>query len=282
MKTPLIALLLFSSVCFSAAAEVGLGDTIAEVRQNLGVPRGELHVGGRDLFYYDRGEVESRSGVVTRVSLRSVADQTALEARRAADILRVREENELRRARLTLEGNELKARKLADPSFASSPLVYQVAFWEDFSRRYSEVPVSEQLVLSRARFAEQVVRSEERNEKEKRLADLEARIAEAEARAAEVRRTVVVTGGYYSPYRYRRDDHPLNFGKIEYRLYESPLPYATSPGMPPMLPTYRQEITPVKYGSMVEILNSAPDCLPYRSGNDRSATGGGNRGFRRF
>jgi len=282
MKTSLIALLVFLPVGFCAAAEVRVGNTIAEVRQNLGAPRGELHVGGRDLFYYDRGEVESRSGVVTRVSLRSIEDQAALEARRAADALRVRDEDDLRRARLTLEGNELKARKLTDPSFASSPLVYQVAFWEDFSRRYSEVPVSEQLLLSRARLADQVVQSEERREKEKRLADLEARIVEAEARAAEVRKTVVVNGGYYSPYRGRRDNRPLDFGKSEYRLYESPLPYATSPGMPPMQPTYRPEITPVNSGSTVDILNSAPDCFPYRSANDRSSTGQGSRDFRRF
>ena len=280
MKARFITLLLFFPITIFAAADVRPGDTMVAVRQGLGTPRGELHLGGRDLFYYDRGEVESRAGVVTRVSLRSAEDQAALEARRAADALRVREENELRRARLTLEGNELKARKLADPAFETAPLVYQVAFWQDFSRRYSEVPVSEQLMLSRARLAEEMALSKERNEKEKRLADLEARIAEAEA--AEIRNRVIVTGGYYSPYRDRRDYHPLSFGKIEYHFYDSPLPYATSPGMPPMQPTYRRESAPVNIESPVEIPKSAPDCFPYRSGNAGSNIGRGSRDFRRF
>ena len=282
MKTPFITLLVFLPVCFSTAAEVRLGDTIAEARQTLGIPRGELHLGGRDLFYYDRGEVESRSGVVTRVSLRSAEDQAALEARRAADALRVREENEIRRARLTLEGNELKVRKLADPAFAAAPLGYQMAFWEDFSRRYSEVPVSEQLALSRTRLAEQTALSREKDEKEKRLADLETRIAEAEANVAEARNRVIATGGYYSPYRDRRDYHPLSFGKIEYHFYDSPLPYATSPGMPPMQPTYRREIDPLNFRGAAEIPNSGPNCLSSRSSNTGSSSRSYRPDFRRF
>lgn len=226
------------------AAEVKLGDDKAAVHQALGIPRGRTQLAGRELYYYDRGEVELRSGQVTRVTLRSVEEQAALDADLASKAARFRDEQEIRRARLTVEGDALKARKLSDPSFQSSPISYQVAFWEDFSRRYPDVSSVEQLGMARARLAEQVIQGRAQAENAQKLAELEARVAEAEARTAEASSRVVFTR-VYRPYRnYSHNDSPFGFGDIKYQFFESPLPYATSPGMPLQQPKYREDSVP--------------------------------------
>lgn len=243
---PIACLMIVPFLAF--AAEVKPGDSFASVKSTLGSPRGQLKLGERDLFYYDRGEVELRSGVVTRVMLRSEADQAALDARRSADAQRVREEQEIRRARLMVEGDALKARKLSDPAFLAAPLSYQVAFWEDFSRRYSDVPSAEQLQTARARFAVEVADQRRQTEQTRRLAELEARVAEAEALAsASIRQGFYP---FYGRYRgYHSNPHPFSMGPIKYQFFESPLPYATSPGMPPMQPTYRKDSAPLDYSA---------------------------------
>lgn len=230
------------------AADVKPGDSANDVRAALGAPRGQVDVGGHAIFYYDRGEIELRSGVVTRVSLRSAADQVALENRRAAEASRVRDEQDIRRAQLSAEGTALKARKLSDPAFQAAPLDYQVAFWEDFSRRYAEVPCSEQLTVARARLAEKVADGQVRTEQARRLAELEARVALAEAQASNAREQAAFYPPFTSSYRQFRDyyhDHyryPATPVQLpSYQFYEHPMPYATSPGMPPRIATIRKE-----------------------------------------
>ena len=226
-----------------AAAEVKTGDSLNDVRATLGAPRGQLKIGDRQILHYDRGEIELQSGSVTRVALLSVGDYTALEAKRAADAVRINEEN----VRLDAQGEELKARKLADSAFAASPLTYQLAFWQDFSRRYPGVPVTEQLTVAHMRVAEQF---NAQHAQEERLAELEARVTDAEARAdaadAKAYRFASYVGsgdygyssgyGYYGGDRYRRSQSVL---PVSYRYYTSPQPYATSPGTPRTPPTYR-------------------------------------------
>jgi hypothetical protein len=151
-----------------------LGDNSEAVRSSLGTPRGRTQVGAREIFYYDRGEVELNSGTVTRVALRSADEQLALDAKREADAERYRAEQEMHFARMTASGEALKARKLRDPVFQATPAAYQVAFWQDFSRQYTEVPCAEQLQVAQARLSESQAQTQ-------RLADLEARVADAEA-----------------------------------------------------------------------------------------------------
>ena len=145
--------LLFLSSSSIFFAKIKLGDSVNEVRATLGEPRGKMVLAGREIFYYQRGEVEIRADAVTRVSLRSVEEQAALEARRDAEAIRIREEQAIRRAKLTAAGEQLKARKLADPFFQDLPASHQVAFWEDFSRSYSDVPSSELLSEARLKLA---------------------------------------------------------------------------------------------------------------------------------
>ena len=188
------------------AGEVKTGDRIDSARSSLGVPRGRLHVGDRELFYFDRGTVEVSAGLVTRVNVRSEEDQTALENKRTTDAVRSREEQEINQARLITEGDALKTRKLSDPAFLATPLRYQVAFWEDFSRRYSAVSCVEQLSIARSKLAEQVQGEQVQAQ---RLAELEARIAEAEARAAEAEARADRARGYYSSYGNSYDYYPI-------------------------------------------------------------------------
>ena len=232
-----------------SAAEVKLGDTSEEVRGALGVPRGRMEVGGRKFFYYDRGEIELRGGVVTRVAMLSIEDHAALVARRQADAVRVREEQDILRARLTVEGEALKARKLSDPYFLTASPARQVEFWEDFSRRYPTVPSAEELGSARARLGEQVAERRAEAAQALRLAELETRLAEAEARTAEATNRVVFARDYTPSYFGQRDYYPLSLGPIRYRFYDSPLPYATSPGMPPIPPKYRPDSTPFSHYS---------------------------------
>ena len=253
-----------------SAAEVKPGDSGESVRANLGVPRGRLEVGGRELFYYERGEVEVRAGVVTRVAMLSVADHAALEARRRADAVRVREEQDILRARLSVEGEALKERKLSDPYFLAASPARQVEFWEDFSRRYPTVPSAEELGGARMRLAEQVAENRARAAQELRLAELETRLAEAEARTAEANTRVVFARGYDSSYFGQRDYHPFSLGPIQYRFYDSPLPYATSPGMPPVQPKYRPNSTPLpKYFDEDDDDSRDRRYAPGRSGQNR-------------
>jgi len=151
MKALLTVILLSLPLAAYSAADVQLGDSLKTVRSALGVPRGQVKIGGRHLLYYDRGEVELRSGTVARVELRSPDEQAVFAAQRAASDQRMSEEN----ARLLAEGSELKARKLSDDDFRAAPLGYQVAFWESFAARYSGVSCSEQLTVARLRLAEQ-------------------------------------------------------------------------------------------------------------------------------
>jgi len=246
MKTlPLVCLLVCPLI--ASAAEIKIGDSAAAVRTELGAPRGQVHRSDRDLFYYDRGEIEVRAGVVTRVTLRSPQEQAAFESKRAVEAARIRDEQEIRRARLLDEGEALKARKLADPAFLAAPASYQVAFWTDFSQRYAGVPCGEELNLARTQLSVQVADARAKADEAQRLTDLESRVAAAEASAADSEARLLYARNYYPssyPYRNRHDYQPFSPALIEYHFYESPLPYATSPGIPPVKPKYEKNSAP--------------------------------------
>ena len=238
MKAVPLALLLILPLPLTAA-ELRPGDTLTNVRATLGAPRGQLLVAGRQLLYYERGEIELQAGAVTRVALLSVEDHAAREAKRAAAAVRIREEQEILRARLSTEGEALKARKLADASFLVAPLAYQVAFWEDFSRRYPDVTSGEQLTIARLRLAEQLEEKRTRELREERLAELEARLIAAEAWTSAARNRSYTS---FNSDGYAR--HPFTFWPIEYRFYNSPLPYAVSPSQFSVPPVYRTDYVP--------------------------------------
>jgi hypothetical protein len=122
------------------------------------------------VLFYDRGQVQLVDGHVVSSDFLSPEDFAAQQAQQKA--------NEAKAAQLSAqriaEGKALKAQKLADPNFTSAPPAYQVAFWQDFRRRYPEVSCDDEYKLALAR----------QQEAEQKVADLEARVAEAENRAA--------------------------------------------------------------------------------------------------
>jgi hypothetical protein len=203
-----------------SARDVAIGDSAVQVREVMGAPRGQVHVGSRDLLYFDRGEVELNDGQVSRVGLRTPEEQNIFESKQAAATARTDEA----RNRLMEEGRVLMASKLSDPVFQATPYSYQVSFWENFSHRYPDVSPAEQLLVVRSRLAEQVAKEEAdraQAEQAQRVADLAERAARADARA----RYDYVYPFYpvYRDYSYHNDDrgtrHSIENSHDERRAY---------------------------------------------------------------
>jgi hypothetical protein len=166
----LAILLLLAAPVLAHAIDIHPGDSLADVQSTLGPPRGQAQLSDRLVLFYDRGQVQLVDGRVISLDFLSPEDFSALQAQRTADNARA---TQLRVQRIT-EGQALKARKLADPNFASAPPAYQLSFWQDFRLRYPEVPCNDEYNLALAR----------QQEHEQEVADLEARVADAEDRAA--------------------------------------------------------------------------------------------------
>lgn len=149
------------------AVEVAPGNKIGDVYATYGKPRGKADLGDRQLLYYERGEVELRSGVVTRVSFLSDEDYAAREAREAAA--------EERAQNLIAEGESVKQERLADPTFQKLSPATQLAFWQDFARRYPGVSCGDQITVARALVREQAEHDRRLAEQEQLIADMEAR-----------------------------------------------------------------------------------------------------------
>ena len=174
--TPLLLLAILPLTL--VASEVKIGDNRDDVRSGLGAPRGQIHLGNREVLSFARGEVELTSGVVTRVALRSEDEQAAFEAKRSAEFSRVREDENIRRVQQKAEGEALKASKLVDANFQSAPLRLQVEFWRNFTSRYPNVSCTEQLNLARALYYEQQHAGQLAAEEAQRLAEIKARDSE--------------------------------------------------------------------------------------------------------
>ncbi len=230
MKTPVLrAALLALTTAVWSGAEVNTGATLDEVRATLGKPNGQMQLGARQVLLFERGTVELNAGRVTRVELRSEEEQAALAAREE----RLQTQLAAQRSQSLAEGTALRDRKLADAGFLASPVAYQVAFWEDFSRRYPAVPCAEPLTIARLKFGEQLEEKARREADSHRLRELEARVAAAEAEREPV---------YYRVRRYPRYrdryDHQQEFAlwPVSYTFYDSPKPVYETPMTPVISP----------------------------------------------
>jgi PAS domain-containing protein len=206
-----------------AADDVRPGASLGEVQAVLGPPNGEAQINDRQLLYYERGTVELRDGRVTKVALRTVEEHAALIAREE----RMRTERENVRARVLAEGNALRERKLADAMFQAAPAAHQVAFWEDFARRYPGVSVAEPLSIARMRLNEQLDEKRRRAEELNRLDQLEERLAAAEREPVYYR--VRSHAVHYGRYHHHKE---FGLGPVTYTLYDAPLPAYTTPTTP--------------------------------------------------
>ncbi len=135
------AVWLAAAAIAAAEGEIAVGDPRSHVLDVLGPPAGFLVTDDAEVFYYFRGEVALRNGIVTRHTLLPEED-----ARRARE-LEAREVEEYRRAeaekreRRTAEGRAIRDERLTDFEFQKLPSRVRLAFWETFRRKYPEVDV---------------------------------------------------------------------------------------------------------------------------------------------
>jgi hypothetical protein len=173
-----VRLVLLTSVLFSPLsflrAELSIGDDRLTVLKTLGQPEGRIEMGALERLFFDRGEIQLRDGLVSRIEL--VSEEVA-EARREREAI----ESEARRER----GEAIKAERLADPEFRARPAARQYAFWRDFRREFPEVDVFVQYTDAKAAYEQDVARQRDAE----RLANVERRVAEAERRAAQAETT---------------------------------------------------------------------------------------------
>jgi hypothetical protein len=199
MKT-IAFLLLLAAPVLAHAADIHPGESLADVQAALGIPNGHVQIDNKLTLLYDRGQIEFVDGKVVSMDLLSPKEFDAKQARENASAAQIAQ---LRTQRIA-EGQDLKAQKLTDPAFTSTPPAYQLSYWQNFRLLYPEVPCDSeyQFALARqqdqiakqeheselalARQREELVRQQEQfaaQEREQKLAELEARVTEAEKRA---------------------------------------------------------------------------------------------------
>lgn len=190
------------------ARDVQNGDTYDDVKYALGNPRGEVRTGDQLLLIYDRGTVELYQGYVVSMDLVSAQEATArIQARRVAAAERSREEA-ARRAQLQAEGEAELERIRADEAFKKKTVAEQVAYWEDFIRKYPDVAISEEYEKTADRLKEEQTEEEARLE-EQRLSEQVAGAPTKRLSSRQLRRErrrldptkPVVTAPYTPPYR---------------------------------------------------------------------------------
>jgi len=267
-KTALCLALAASAAPFLVAGEIGPGASLDEVRASLGTPKGQLHVNGRQVLYYERGAVELQAGRVTQVALRSPEEHAILVAKQE----RMRAERETQRARLLAEGTALRDRKLADAAFLAAPLAYQVSYWENFSRSYPGVSCIEPLAIARARLGEQMEEKRRRDEEADRL----AMIQERRLAAAEREEAFYPIRIYSSWHGRHRHEHELGFNQITYHFNDTSLsPYSTPSGSPYTTPSGNPAGSVT--GSVVNLPSANPALPSWSRGNEAGRDSCGER-----
>ena len=170
--------LMLGAACV-ARAGVAEGWTREQVTAELGPPTGSIAMSGREVLYFERGTVEFRNGRVARADLVTAEEaRQRREAEARAYQAWLRAESE-RSARRKAEGERELQRMLGDPQFLLEDPERQVAVWQDFMRRYPEVPAGVHLLEAQRRAEE----ARERRETEERLSRLEWMAVESQSRA---------------------------------------------------------------------------------------------------
>ncbi|MEX2381616.1 MAG: hypothetical protein WD490_04480 [Opitutales bacterium] len=188
-------------------AEIAVGDRYFEVIEDLGDPNG--HIGSDDfqIYYFDRGEVTFRNGVVESYSIVSEEEATRQQELAAREREEQRQREQEAREERIAEGRAIRDEKISDPVFNARPASARLAFWQVFRQKYPEVDVD--LLYSVAAQEARIEQAEQlaEAERERRLDELEQRMLEAEyqARLAEreaERARDYDRDNYYDRYRY--------------------------------------------------------------------------------
>lgn len=132
----------------SVALAVSSGDSVDDMRNELGPPNGMVAIGPNVIYFYDRGEVALKDGRVTLVNLMTedeLVAQRERDARRTALLKQIGAE---RRAQNEAEGLVLKQSKVDSPGFQSLPASERVAYWRHFKLKYPTVPIGLELTAA--------------------------------------------------------------------------------------------------------------------------------------
>lgn len=168
------------AVGYSFGADVNPGDDMATVKAVLGEPDGFLKSGVVEWYFYDRGEVRMRDGVVESATLMTEAmalEQKAERIRQRQEQARLQHErNEQRRE----EGESVRDAKIADPDFVRQPASIRLAFWTQFMDLYPEVSVFELYTSAQA----EAQRDAGETRMKQQIADMERQLSQAEMRAS--------------------------------------------------------------------------------------------------
>jgi hypothetical protein len=127
---------------------VSAGDSIDDLRNELGPPNGMVEIGPNAVWFYDRGEVALTDGRVSNINLMTADELVAhreREARRTALLL---EMAAARRIQNEAEGRALKQSKVDSPGFQSLPASERVSFWRHFKLKYPTVPIDLELTAA--------------------------------------------------------------------------------------------------------------------------------------
>ena len=121
------------------AADARVGDTIDAAREKMGRPTGEVRHGEQLILLYDRGTVEAYQGHVVQVDLMSTVDlrdqREKSERAMAQHRRKIRAE---RNQRVAAGRRELARVERDEEGFAKKPVSEQVAYWNDFKRKYPD------------------------------------------------------------------------------------------------------------------------------------------------
>ncbi len=214
MKPYIVALtLLLPITLLAASSKVEIGQTREQIIEALGKPQGEINLPDKILLLYPEGEITIHEGVASQIALMSdkqfAQDQERLKKERAEWAI---QQKKLAADRIKA-GEELKAYKLQNSTFAALPAKDRVEYWRSFQTKFPQVDVSEE--IARALESYQAEIAELKNQQ--RIAELEVSVAKAQKEAEAAR---LETAKLREETKARNDT-----SNFRLREYYSPQPY---------------------------------------------------------
>jgi len=203
-----VVMALYFPVPLAGAATVEVGDSIQDVKLALGEPKGEIVTSEWRAYLYERGTVEFKEGQVVAVDLITKEELAKRRAEALARAERERRAAEERRLQRKREGRAELRRIRNDDAFAERSGAEQVAYWEEFRRKYPDVDIGDLYQQALEKYAEELQAEQERAEKEREMeiADAEPKVHRSSHKARRHRRRIepgepVITNPYTPEYR---------------------------------------------------------------------------------
>ncbi|MGA0368296.1 MAG: hypothetical protein ACO3N7_02475 [Kiritimatiellia bacterium] len=173
------------------SALLKVGDPAEKIRKVLGEPRSSMESADFAIYHYRLGNVQVKSGKVSKLELISEEEWKARQLEEASA-------RELQRKK----GAEILAKVLSDEKFAALPADVRLAFWEQFRQDYPDTEIYLHYAQAKVEAEKiQAARAEQQRdaEWEQRVRQLEFQ-AERAAESAELQRIFALTRHYNRQY----------------------------------------------------------------------------------